>query len=141
LIAFAPCGLLRDRFEQQLYPAAHLRLNRTGKRHHRQCRDRHCQKRFFFGGEVEPRALHTGVSLGRPITPALHPASVSARRVTATPQMEKRMYHRTGHGKPRKPTNVDGSGQNGCQNKNWRPNEEYRQQARAALRHSYRLSS
>jgi hypothetical protein len=28
------------------------------------------ETRFFFGGEIELRALHAGVSLGRPITPA-----------------------------------------------------------------------
>jgi hypothetical protein len=38
------------------------------------------EARFFFGGEVELRALRVGVSLGRPITPALHPASFSAAR-------------------------------------------------------------
>jgi hypothetical protein len=34
------------------------------------------ETRFFLGGEIELHALHAGVSLGRPITPALHPASL-----------------------------------------------------------------
>jgi hypothetical protein len=36
------------------------------------------ETRFFFGGEVELCVLRLGVSLGRPITPAINPSSFSS---------------------------------------------------------------
>ncbi len=51
------------------------------------------ETRFFFGGEVEPRALRVGVSLGRPITPAFNSKIASDARGDFSREVDCRTTH------------------------------------------------